>query len=316
MRISVVTPLYRSAPYLEELYQRTVAAIEATGAGEHEIIFVNDCGPDNSLEVAKEIAARDPSVIVVDLSRNFGQHRAILIGLEHSSGDLTFVMDSDLEEEPEWITLFYEAMTTRGVDVVYGVLDTKKGGSVYRMARRIFYTVLNSLSDFGFPENVVTARLMSRRYIDALQQFGEREVYLAGIWHVAGFAQLPVRVKKLDTSTTTYTLTRAAGLFINAVTAFSTRPLISIAVAGICLSAVAFAYTLWITLRRMFWGVAVEGWTSTMAATLIIGGLTLFFNGIMAIYIAKIFIEVKQRPRVIVREVHRAPSKKAQRRPQ
>jgi len=309
MRISVVTPLYRSAPYIEELHRRAVAAIKATGASEHEIVFVNDCGPDDSLEIAKRIAATDPGVVVVDLSRNFGQHRAILAGLAQSTGDLVFVMDSDLEEEPEWITMFHEAMQARSVDVVYGVQEAKKRGSFYRMARRSFYFLLNSLSDFSFPENVVTARLMSRRYVDALMQFREREVYLAGIWHVAGFSQMPVLVKKLDSSPTTYTLSKAAGLFVNAVTAFSTKPLVAISVAGIGLSLVAFVFTVWIILRKLVWGIAVEGWTSVMALMLIIGGLTLFFNGIMAIYIAKIFVEVKQRPRAIIREIRRGGDK-------
>lgn len=128
MRISVVTPLYNSAPYVVELHSRAVAAIRATGADEHEIIFVNDGGPDNSLEIARRVAAEDPGVVVVDLSRNFGQHRAVLAGLEQASGDYVFVMDSDLEEEPEWITLFHRAMQDRAIDVVYGVQEVKKRG--------------------------------------------------------------------------------------------------------------------------------------------------------------------------------------------
>lgn len=309
MRISVVTPLYSSAPYIVELHRRVVAAIRATGADEHEIILVNDNGPDNSLEIARQVAATDPGVVVVDLSRNFGQHRAILAGLAQATGDYVFVMDSDLEEEPEWITLFHEAMRGGVIDVVYGVQEAKKRGRFYRLGRRLFYALLNSLSDFSFPRDVVTARLMSRRYVEALLQFGEREVYLAGIWHVAGFSQMPIRVRKLDSSPTTYTLPKVAGVFVNAVTAFSTKPLIGISVAGIALSLVAFAYTAWIVLRKLVWGIAVEGWASVMAVTLVIGGLTLFFNGIMAIYIAKIFIEVKQRPRSIIREIIRFDDK-------
>jgi putative glycosyltransferase len=304
MKISVVTPLYKSAAYIDELYRRSVDAIAKTGAAAHEFVFVNDASPQNDLAVATAIAARDGNVKVVDLSRNFGQHRAILTGLEHATGDLVFVMDSDLEEEPEWIAEFHAAMAASGADVVYGVQTAKKHGLFYRMGRRSFYSVLNSLSDVRFPENVVTARLMSRRYVAALLQYREREVFLAGIWHVAGFTQTPAHVAKLDTSPTTYKLSTVAGLFVNAVTAFSTRPLVAISIAGIGLSLAAFAFTSWIVLRKVIWGVAVDGWASVMAATLLIGGLTLFFNGVMAIYIAKIFIEVKQRPRTIVKAVH------------
>ena len=103
---------------------------------------------------------------------------------------------------------------------------------------------------------------------------------------------------------TTYTLPKAAGVFVNAVTAFSTKPLVSIAVAGVGLSILALAFTAWIIVRKLVWGINVEGWASVMAATMVIGGVTLFFNGVMAIYIAKIFLEVKQRPRAIVREIY------------
>jgi putative glycosyltransferase len=304
MRISVVTSMYKSAPYIEALYQRCCVAIRAAGAAEHEFIFVNDASPLDDLEVAKRLAAIDPNVVVIDLSRNFGQHRAMLTGLAHATGDQVFMMDSDLEEEPEWITSFHAAMAASGADVIYGIQEAKKGGFFYRMARRLFYVMLNSLSDIRFPENVVTARLMSRRYVAALMKFQEREVYLAGLWHVAGFTQMPVRVIKHDTSPTTYTLPRLAGIFVNAITSFSTRPLVAISIAGIALSVLAFAYTGWIVLQKLLWGIDVEGWASVMAATLLIGGITLFFNGVMAIYIAKIFIEVKQRPRSIVREIH------------
>lgn len=304
MRISVVTPLYRSAPYIEELHRRAKAAVLSV-ADEYELILVNDASPDNSLEVARRLAEGDSSIVVINLSRNFGQHQATMTGIAHATGDRIFVMDSDLEEEPEWIAVFSKSMSEAQVDVVYGVQEAKKRGILYRAARRIFYSVLNGLSDVRFPENVVTARLMSRRYADALLEFDERELFMAGIWHVAGFPQLPIQVRKLESSPTTYSLGKLAAVFINAVTSFSTRPLVAVSISGIALSIVAFAYTTYIVLRRLIWGVAVEGWSSVMAATLFIGGLSLIFNGIIAIYVAKIFIEVKRRPRTIVQDVYR-----------
>jgi putative glycosyltransferase len=308
MKISVVAPLYKSAPYLSELHRRSVAAIRAAGIDDYEFIFVNDGSPDDSLAIARSIVARDGGVTVLDLSRNFGQHLALLAGLGRATGDLVYMMDSDLEEEPEWITQFHEAMTSSGADVVYGIQTAKKRGGLYRLGRRFFYLLLKMLSDLRIPEGVVTARLMTRRYVDALLQFQEREVYMAGIWHVAGFAQIPVRVIKHDSSPTTYTLRKIASLFINGVTSFSTRPLVLIGIVGTVVSAFAAVYTAWIVLRKLAWGISVDGWASVMAATLLIGGLTLFFNGVMAIYIAKIFIEVKQRPRSIVREIYGQPA--------
>ena len=305
MKISVVTPLYKSAPYIEELHRRCVSAVRATGASEHEIIFVNDDGPDDSLVVARRVAAMDHRVTVIDLARNVGQHRATMTGLAQATGDFIFVMDSDLEDEPEWITLFFKELTERNCDVVYGVNNNLKGSRFYSFARALFYFSLNKLSSVSFPPNVCSARLMSRRYVGALLQFTERELFMAGIWHMAGFTQLPIEVEKRDSSPTTFSTVQLAGTFVNAITAFSTRPLAIISLLGIILSLAAFGFTGWIAVRKMFYEIEIEGWASVMAAVLTIGGLTLFFNGVIAIYIAKIFIEVKHRPRSIIKDVYR-----------
>ena len=305
MKISVVTPLYGSAPYIEELHCRTVAAIQAIGANDYEMIFVNDNGPDDSLDVAVRVAGRDTRTVVVDLSRNFGQHHAIMAGLARATGDYVFILDSDLEEQPEWLEQFFGEMRRQPCDVVYGVSDDPKGGWLYTLARSIYYRVLNFLSPIRFPANVCTARLMSRRYVEALLQFGERELFMAGIWHMAGFSQMAVRVAKRDSSPTTYSFGRRLNLFVNAVTAFSTRPLIMISVLGMLLSMLALLFVGYVVFRKVVYGVDIEGWTSVMAAVLLIGGASLFFNGVVAIYIAKIFVEVKQRPRAIVRHVYR-----------
>lgn len=302
--ISLVTPLYRSSAHVEELYSRAVSVIKSCGFKTYQIIFVDDCGPENDLEIATAIAERDPNVLVVELARNAGQHAATMEGLEHATGDLICIMDSDLEEAPEWISDFVSEIELRNCDVVYGVSDAPKKGGFYRSMRRLFYYVLNSLSPVSFPQNVCTARLMRKRYVDALLRFGERQLFMAGIWHMAGFDQRPLKVHKVDRSATNYQFVQLAGLLVNAVTAFSTRPLMIISIAGILLSAVALLFTFWILLRYLLVGIAAEGWTSVMAAVLIIGGISLFFNGIMAIYIAKIFIEVKQRPRTIVKAIH------------
>ncbi len=304
MKISIVTPHYKSAKYIEELHRRCVATIRSIGDVGYEIIFVNDGSPDDSLAIAKRVATSDPNVTVIDLSRNFGQHEAIMTGLARASGDCIFVMDSDLEDEPEWIANFYEAFKARDCDVVYGVNNNLKGGWLYSRLRAIFYFVLNYLSTIDFPPNVCSARLMSRRYAEALLQFGERELFMAGIWHMAGFTQLPIEVVKHDKSPSTYSTSRLIHLFVNAVTAFSTRPLAIISVAGIVLSLVALAFMVWLFYSKLVHDIAVEGWTSVMVVVLTVGGITLFCNGLIAIYVAKIFIEVKRRPRSIIREIY------------
>lgn len=311
MKISVVTSLYRSAPYIGELHRRCLEAIGKTGADDYEIILVNDHSPADDLAIAKDLASRDAKVVVIDLSRNFGQHKALLAGLAQASGDHIFMMDSDLEEDPEWIAQFHVEMKRTGCDVVFGVQQGEKGSFSYRLGRRVFYGLMNRLSDINLPRNAVTARLMSRRYLDALLEYQEREVFLAGICHVVGFAQLPVNVIKHDTSPTTYSLAHVVSVFVNAVTAFTIRPLVAISLIGMSVMLLAFGFTAWVIFRKIVYGMAVQGWASVMVAILMIGGMTLFLNGVIAIYIAKIFLEVKQRPMTTVREVYRADAKAA-----
>lgn len=306
MKLSIVTPLYKSAPYLRELHRRTVDAVKAAGIDRCEIILVNDGSPDDSLDIAVELSGIDPNVLVVDLSRNFGQHQAVMTGLALAKGEYVFIMDSDLEDEPEWLGLFKSELAARNCDVVYGVNNDPKGGWVYTQIRGLFYKLLNLLSPNRFPPNVCSARLMSRRYVEALLQFREREIFMAGIWHVVGFRQVPIEVRKLSTSPTSYSTWRLASLFVNAITAFSTKPLIIISVLGIALSAIAAMFLAYILYQRLVLDAVLEGWTSVMAAMLILGGINLLANGIIAIYIAKVFIEVKQRPRAIVRQIYRA----------
>ena len=283
MKISVVTPLYKSAPYIEELYQRSVAAIAATGASAHEFIFVNDGSPDNSLALAREIASRDLNVVVIDLSRNFGQHQALMTGLRYATGDFVFVMDSDLDEKPEWINIFYLELLARGCDVVYGITGQNTDRPIYGIGRRFFYGMLNILSGVDFPINITNARIMTKRFVDALLLFKEREIYLGGLWHITGFTQLAIDVEKTNSSPSSYSLRRLFGLVVNAVTGFSTRPLIAISLVGLAVAFVGLALMAWVLVLNVFYGTSVPGWLSLMIVVLMLGSLQLVVTGIVAV---------------------------------
>jgi len=167
MELSIVTTMYHSAPYIEEFYERVSKAAKKI-TGDYEIIFVNDGSPDNALDIAVALHEKDSRVIVVDLSRNFGHHRAMMTGLGYARGEKVFLIDCDLEEEPELLATFHEKFTKDGCDVVYGVQKTRKGGAFERITGNLFYTVFNRLSGIRMPHNLVTARLMSGRYVKSL----------------------------------------------------------------------------------------------------------------------------------------------------
>ena len=154
-------------------------------------------------------------LVVIDLSRNFGHHKAMMTGLAHARGERVFLIDSDLEEEPEWLISFARRWSAMRCDVVYGVQEDRKGGWFERWSGHWFYSVFRA-DRHGPAENIMTARLMSRRYVNALLSYREREVFMAGLWQITGFDQRPQPVTKHATSGTTYTLRRkmsAAGKF-------------------------------------------------------------------------------------------------------
>jgi len=304
MKLSVVATLYKSASYITEFHQRTSAAANQLVGEDYEIVFVNDGSPDNSLNLAVQLTEHDIHVVVVDLSRNFGHHKAMMTGLAHSKGQNVFLIDSDLEEEPEWLIRFTEQMSHDCCDVVYGAQKLRKGGLFERWSGQWFYLAFKALTGLALPENVVTARLMTRRYVNALLRHEEREVFMAGLWHITGFEQHPQIVKKHCTSETTYTIRKKMSLLVNAVTSFSNAPLVSIFHIGVSISFVAIGYITYLIIHYMFLAKPLSGWTSVMASIWLLGGMIISFIGVVGIYLSKIFSESKRRPYTIVRQVY------------
>jgi putative glycosyltransferase len=227
-----------------------------------------------------------------------------MTGLAHSTGDRVFLIDSDLEEEPEWSMSFARQMTEEGCDVVYGVQAQRKGGGFERWSGRCFYRFFTLLTGMPLPRNLVTARLMTRRYVDAVLRHEEREVFLAGLWFITGFTQHPQLVTKHHASKTTYTLSKKIAVLIDSITSFSTMPLILIFYTGMFISMVAALYILYIFIQWGFIARPLSGWSSVMASIWLLGGMIISFIGIIGIYLAKIVSETKRRPYTIVRQIY------------
>jgi putative glycosyltransferase len=303
MELSIVTSMYRSAPHLDEFHRRaSLAAQQAFGT--YEIVLVNDGSPDDSLEVALELYARDPRVRIVDLSRNFGHHKAVMTGLRYARGALVFLLDCDLEEAPELLGQFNTILLDQQADMVYGVQERRKGGFFERFSGEWFYRVFNQLSSVEVPKNVLMARLMTRRYVDALIHHRDKEVFLLGLLTLTGFKQVPVTTQKLSRGMTSYTLSRRFALLVNALTSFSNHPLLIIFYFGLLISMLsgfaAFALVVW----RLFFAGYVIGWPSLIVSIWLLGGITIMCLGVIGIYLGKVFSEVKDRPYTVVRAVY------------
>lgn len=301
--LSIVATLYRSAGTLPAFHARVSAAAAALSP-DYEIVFVNDGSPDDSLTVALSLHAADPRVRVVDLSRNFGHHKAMMTGLAHARGARVFLIDSDLEEPPELLASFHQALQAEQADVVYGVQAVRRGGWFERLSGWAYFKAFNWISDVPIPVNVVTVRLMTRRYVDALLQHRERETIIAGLWAITGFRQVPQTVTKGENTGSSYSLGRKIAILVNSITSFSDRPLIAIFYLGVFIGAVASLAAAYLVVQRTFFGVALPGWPSLIVSVWLLGGLMLASLGIIGIYVSRIFIETKQRPYTIVRQVY------------
>jgi putative glycosyltransferase len=303
MELSIVTTLYRSAPYVAEFCRRVA---EAAGAitDRYEVVLVNDGSPDDSLVAALQAFHADPRIRVIDLARNFGQHKAIMTGLAHTTGRLVFVLDSDLEEAPELLLDFHAEMRRTGADVVYGVQPRRKGSLWERASGSLFYRLFNWAAAETIPPNVLCARLMTRPYVAALLGHREREVFLQGLWVATGFTQVGVVANKRSKGTTSYTLAQKLAILVNAVTSFSNRPLVYVFYLGAIILALSIVAVVDLVVRRLFFGTLLTGWPSLMVSVWLLGGLTIFSIGIIGIYLAKVFTEVKQRPYTVVRQIY------------
>ena len=304
MKLSIVATLYQSAPYILEFYQRASAAAGQLAGENYEIVLVNDGSPDTSLDLAVQLTESDNHVVVIDLSRNFGHHKAMMTGLAHAKGERVLLIDSDLEEDPECLIAFAEQMQSQHCDVVYGIQEQRKGSWFERWSGQWFYRFFKALTGLALPENIVTARLMTRRYVDALLLHEEREVFMAGLWHITGFDQRSQVVKKHSTSETTYTFRKKMSLLVNSVTSFSNAPLVGIFHIGVSISLVAAFYIGYLAIQWLFLAKPLSGWTSVMASIWLLGGMIISFIGVVGIYLSKIFSETKQRPYTIVRQIY------------
>jgi len=302
MKLSIVTTLYKSSLYIDNFYTRISKEIQKI-TQDYEIIFVDDGSPDDCLQKVVTLYEKDSKVKVIELSRNFGHHKAIMTGLSHAKGEFVFLIDSDLEEEPELLGKFWEELqNSEDLDVVYGVQESRKGGWFERISGDIFYNFFNKISHVNVPRNLITCRLTTQAYNQALVSHNEREIFLAGLWIISGFNQKKITVKKHSHSKTTYSFKHKLSVLFNSLTSFSNFPLKVIFYMGLFISSISFFYIFFIILRKLIFEVTLQGWTSLIVSVWFLGGLILVSIGTIGVYISKIFTETKQRPYTIIRK--------------
>ena len=303
--LSVVIPCYNEEACLGELHRRvSAAAREAVGAS-HEIVLINDGSRDKSWEMMQELSARDSRVVAINLSRNHGHQLALTAGLDLCSGERILIIDADLQDPPELMSAMIAEMDAKQADVVYAVRRTRPGETAFKKATaKIFYRLLDKLTDVDIPLDTGDFRLMSRRALDAFLSLPEQARFIRGMVSWVGFKQIPFAYDRQErfSGTTKYPLRKMIAFALDAVTGFSTAPLRLASHIGLWLVLASVALLLYI-LVGYFWGNTVQGWTSTMLVVVLLGAVQMFVLGMIGEYLGRLYIESKRRPLYIVADI-------------
>jgi glycosyltransferase involved in cell wall biosynthesis len=303
--ISVVAPVFNEIETLPEFHRRVTSALAGR---RYELVLVNDGSTDGSAELLEELAASDPAVRPVHLSRNFGHQAAVTAGLDAARGAAAVTIDADLQDPPEVIPKLLEQWSA-GADVVHGVRHERRGESRRRLfVIRAFYKVFNRLSGLSnFPGNSGDFRLISRPALDALNALPERNRFVRGLVSWVGFKQVSV-VYERDAryaGSSKYPITKLMRLAADGILAFSALPLRAAAWLGLVMSATAFLAIPVVVVLRLVGLYEVSGIASVHILVLLVGGIQLLFLGVLGEYLARDYDETKRRPVYILGE---APS--------
>jgi dolichol-phosphate mannosyltransferase len=306
--LSIVAPLYNEEGNVTELVRR-LSAVASTidGFDGYELVLVNDGSNDRTLATLREHAARDPHLVVVDLSRNFGHQLAATAGLDIARGDAVVLIDADLQDPPELIPEMV-ALWRAGYDVVYAVRRNRKGESAFKLfTARLFYRTIRRLTNVEIPVDSGDFRLFSRRVIDALKGIRERHRFIRGLVSWVGYRQVAVTYDRDErfSGSTKYPFSKMLRFAIDGITSFSDVPLRIATWFGFGVSAIAFIVALVEIGIKIFTGYNLPGYTSTIFAILFLGGVQLIGIGILGEYVGRIHDEIKGRPLYLLASVER-----------
>jgi len=304
MLLSVVVPCFNEEAVLEETHQRLIRALERLTDVDFEIVFVDDGSRDGTRSIIHQLCHLDPRVRGVCLSRNFGHQLAVSAGLEEARGDVVIVIDADLQDPPEVIAEML-ARWREGYQVAYGVRTVRAGETVFkRWTAKLFYRILNALSDTPIPLDTGDFRLMDRVVVDAFLAMPERDRYVRGMVSWIGFRQIGVPYQRdaRAAGTSKYPLFKMLRFAFDGVTSFSVVPLRLAMWLGFGASTVAFLGIVYALVIRLFTDSWVTGWAALFIAVLFIGGAQLISLGIIGEYVGRIYGEAKRRPLYLVQE--------------
>ena len=307
MRLSIVTTLYKSLPFLEKYIQEFSDILLSMNITDYELLFVNDGSPDQSLEYLLKCQKSNNKIVIVDFTRNFGHHYALQAGIKEAKGDYIYLSDNDLETPSSFFKECWDTLIENEVELVYGVQETRKGHFIEKFGGKIFWQSMNLMSDVHIPPNLLTECLMTRLFTEKLLSLGDANIFLDGMIHWVGLPKNELTVKKGQRETkSTYTFSKRLDLLFQAVTSFTGKPLVWVFYIGISLIIVCFVLILILIIQKFYLGLNIElGWTSLILINVIILGITSTFMGMLGMYINKIFTQVQNRPNYLIKKTYK-----------
>lgn len=303
--LSIVVPCFNEEACLAELHQRLTAAARSVAQDDYELVLVNDGSRDRTWPMMEQLAATDPHVVAVNLSRNHGHQLALTAGLDLSRGETILIIDADLQDPPELLPAMVATMHEQGADVVYGVRKSRAGETAFKRATAHgFYRLLSRATEVDIPLDAGDFRLMSRRALDALLAMPEQARFIRGMVAWIGFRQVPFAYDRAErfAGETKYPLKKMMRFAFDALTGFSSAPLKLASHAGLWLSLGSVLLILYIAYAWIA-GQSIQGWTSLMLVVVVLGAIQMFVLALMGEYIGRLYNEAKRRPLYIVQEV-------------
>jgi polyisoprenyl-phosphate glycosyltransferase len=301
--ISIVSPVYGRKLDLNSLYERIKHSVEPLDPG-FELILVNDASPDDAWEKISSLATRDERVRGINLSRNFGQHFAITAGLDYARGEWIVVMDCDLQDLPEEIPKMYQVAKDSDYDVVAGRRVDRKDSVGKSLTSKLFYVLFNYLTDQKLNNEVASFGVYSRRLIQAVKSFKEKDRAFGLLVVLAGFKRIEVPIEhgEREAGESAYNFSKRLNMALDLTLSHSTKPLKLCVKSGLIMSFVAFLAGCFVVVRNLIGDIQVSGWTSLIVSLYFLFGMLMAVIGVVGLYVGKIYQQVKDRPLYFVEQ--------------
>lgn len=306
-KISVIIPCFNEEASLPFYKEEILKVMQQMSSEEFELLFINDGSKDTTLHLLKQYAAEDTRFKYVSFSRNFGKEAAIYAGLQHSTGDYVCIMDADLQDPPSLLPEMYDIVKNQGYDSVATRRVSRKGEPAIRsFFARMFYKIINRISDADIVDGARDYRLMNRAMVDAIVSMSEYNRFSKGIFGWVGFKTKWLEYENVErvAGETKWSFWKLFKYSIEGMTAFSVLPLQIASVFGVLFSSIAFIMIIVIIIRTLIFGDPTSGWPSMVCIVMMIGGIQLLCIGILGQYLSKTYLETKHRPIYIEKETN------------